>query len=140
MVYISASANRKRLGEVEAELDLIDFDDPKWHILNDEANRLQTEIEDMGAVMERHRVNNNKLKLVQEKIASKWQEFPDFHEWFKWAKTLYTIDENFTVTSSAKNWDPENPKEWTFSCEADALEKIDTLITWKEYDHFTREK
>lgn len=140
MVYLSASANRVRLAEIENELEQLDYQDPRWNDLNDEANRIQTEIENINLLIEKQRVERNKLKQVQEKIASKWKEFPDFHEWWKWARTLYSIDENFTVTSSAKNWDPENPKEWTFGCEADALEKIDTLITWKEYDHFTRGK
>lgn len=68
-----------------------------------------------------------KIKAVQDRMCAKYG--PD---WYMWAKSLYTIDDNYTVTSAARDWSEE--RQWLCGCQSEALEKIEQLIEYKEYD------
>jgi hypothetical protein len=73
---------------------------------------------------------------LQKKIEAKGFTYTD---WLAWAASLYPIaqdaDNSFTVTSIAIDWKTNQHKHmYTYDSKIEALEKIDKLITTKEYD------
>lgn len=77
---------------------------------------------------------NLRMEALKERISNLSDDI-DFDEWIKWAKTLYSIEENngnFTVKSVAKNW--KSDKTWTVDSKVSAYEKIERLIDYKDYD------
>lgn len=62
--------------------------------------------------------------------------YGSFDEWYKWAQSMYIINNEFKVISKALNWTEE--MSWESPDEQTALEKVEQLIRWKHYNHFLR--
>ena len=80
-------------------------------------------------------------RKMETRLANLKKQIKEYHglnfdEWLKWAKSLYTITDDFKVVSTAKNWKEE--QSWECGCEVAALEKIAKLLQYKEYDHWVR--
>lgn len=75
-----------------------------------------------------------KLKVLKETIAQKWNM--SVEDWDSWARSLYIIDDNYTVTSRARQWNDD--LSWSFGSEYEAIEKVEQLLNYKYYDHFLR--
>jgi hypothetical protein len=125
-------SNVKRLHEdkvlsmLESLYDQGKQDSPEYKIL-------ETELEDRAKrsiitnQSNKESAENRRIKAVEDRMTAKYGA-----DWFTWAKSLYTIDDNYTVTSAARDW--EEPKEWACGCKSEAMEKIEQLIFYKEYD------
>jgi hypothetical protein len=77
--------------------------------------------------MQKH--NKSRRAEHVERVTNK---YGNYDEWFTWAKSLYIIHLNFTVESTARNWQEE--RSWACIDEIDALEKVEQLVYYKEYD------
>jgi predicted nuclease with TOPRIM domain len=134
------------LKAIEDKLDYLytyDPTSPEIEELEAEADALVEEQERLEAQANQYRAARakaDKLKQFRSTIESKYKDkFDSYPDWEKWAFSLYTIDENFKVTSTAKNWDPEKGQgEWFCSDQLEALEKIEQLVAYKYYDYFVR--
>ena len=138
---------QEQLRQLELKLDQMDCDDPKWDLLNAEANVIAEEIEKVREQCEaRALISAAKRQLASRMIEAKQRiqakaeandSFREFSDWYTWAKSLYPIEENndgYVVHSTAKNWSEDAPKYWVCASEAEAWEKIEQLIDWKILD------
>ena len=131
---------RSQLQALENRLDQMDPSDPGFAELNDECNTIADEMEQAAKVAEvrrQKRIDAERLAATKDRIAAKIEangSFRSYDDWYKWAMSLYRIDDNFTVHSKARNWNEEDPMYWTCCSEAEALEKIEQLINYKIYD------
>lgn len=140
----------RKLRQLEAELDKLDIDDPNYDRLNDQANALAEEIENVKSKAEQQIILQHQKRKLQERLNEaqariqakvvaneEFHDVHDVHDWYSWAKSLYPIEETnnqYIVHSTAKEWSDEAPKYWVCSSEAEAWEKIDQLIDWKIKD------
>jgi uncharacterized protein YdcH (DUF465 family) len=134
---------QQRLFEIENELDTLDFNDPKFKSLSDEADMIADEInavKDAAELRYKQATEKNRLKVAQDKVMSRIENnsrFNSFYEWFQWAKSLYPIQDNgdhLVVTSNARKWSDGTDMSWIVYSEVEAIEKIDELITYKIND------
>jgi hypothetical protein len=75
-------------------------------------------------------------KKLQKKVEARGHTYTD---WLAWAASLYPIakeaENSFVVKSVARDWKTNRHKHvYTYETKVEALEKIDQLITTKEYD------
>jgi len=128
-----------KLHKLEIKLDTLEIDDPEFSRINDQANdvadqisRIETEQEYRDA--KAHIVNKELAysKRLAELTARVTITHGSYDKWYKWAMSLYTITEDFTVLSAARNWHID--VSWQFDNYMSCLEKIEQLIQYKEYD------
>ncbi len=77
----------------------------------------------------------NRISEHKRRVEAK---YGNYDSWFKWAMSQYTISDEYKVVSTACEWKEE--MSWQCSCKPEALEKIEQLLKYKEYDHFVRER
>jgi len=112
--------------------------DPLILELEEKANLIADEIsqaEDAYEKAQQKKQEDERYKRLKERVQDKYNNFAD---WLVWAESLYIIHEDFTVESIALKWSEQ--KTWITSSRIEALEKIEQLINYKEYDHFTRKR
>lgn len=134
---------RRRLDDIEMLLDQMEPTDIRYNELNEEANQIAEELEaiaDQAETRRKQRLAKERLDEVKERIMAKVENnsrFRSFSDWFQWAKSLYPTEDkgdHWVVHSTAKNWSDDNPVYWIVNDEAEAIERIETLVNYKIYD------
>ena len=132
---------KSELAKVEHELDIAygtrasDEQIAKLERRADEIADQITQLEEMKKKLDAQRALDQRYTKLQMRIRGHHGSFAD---WLQWAESLYKIHDDFTVESLAVEWKEE--KKWATDSKIEALEKIEQLLMYKEYDHFHRKK
>jgi len=134
---------RNRLDKIERLLEDMDNTHPEFEALNQEADDIQTQIneaEDAFTRDQAKRIYERKLSEAKSRVAKSHPDFSSYEDWYQFTKSQYEVDDNYKITSKAREWSDDNPKEWVCGNELEVIEKIEQLMNWREYDHFQRNK
>ena len=133
---------KRQLSEIEDQLEILyhKFPDgsPQIEELEAQANDIagMIEVQDKADTLANQldkdvRAISNFKKRMEAKYGS-------YADWEKWALSQYKIHDNHHVESLCHKW--KEPKVWECSTREEAFEKIEQLLSYKEYDHYTRGK